>query len=90
MWGTLLFLLVSLGVFLGLVPRYNSWNLVTHPGQIFSTIGTVFHHPVLSAFLVVFAAMLWLAYLVIDIWIDGFLLRWRSYSDSKSDPARSV
>jgi uncharacterized membrane protein len=85
-WGTLLFLLVSLGVFLGLVPRFNSWNLATHPARIFTTIGVVFHHPVLSAFLVVFAGMLWLMYVAIDIWIDGFLLRWPNTSDSRVHP----
>jgi uncharacterized membrane protein len=83
-WGTLLFLLVSMGVYLGLVIRFNSWDLVRFPGRIFADIYFVLQRPVLSAFLVTFAGMLWIAYFAIDIWIDGFVLRWRNAFGSRS------
>lgn len=77
-WGSLLFLVVSLGVFLGLVIRFNSWDFIVRPGNILADIYLVFQHPALSAFLIVFAGVLWIAYFAIDIWVDGFLLRWKS------------
>ncbi|HEX2924127.1 MAG TPA: DUF1361 domain-containing protein [Chloroflexota bacterium] len=75
-YGAALFLLVSLGVYLGLVPRFNSWNLVNRPDQIWQTIAHVAHRPKLSAFMVAFAGVLWIGYAVIDIWFDGLILRY--------------
>jgi len=72
-----LFLLLSLGVYLGLILRYNSWDLMTRPEQVWGSVLELTRHPMLVRFLVVFGAFLWLAYTAIDIWIDGFISRWR-------------
>lgn len=72
-----LFLLVSLGVFLGLMKRLNSWDLVTDPGVVWNKVVVILHRPWDLGFIAAFAAFLWLAFLVTDIWIDGFRLRWK-------------
>ncbi|MDO8588374.1 MAG: DUF1361 domain-containing protein [Armatimonadota bacterium] len=74
-WGIPLFLLTSLGVYLGLVLRFNSWDLITRPSTVWAVAASLAARPVLAAFLVLFAGMLWLAYIVTDIWIDGLILR---------------
>ena len=77
--GIPFFVLISLGVYLGLVHRFNSWNVfsVESAFDILSVVARIFTRPALAAFLALFAGFLWLAYLAVDIWIDGFLLRWR-------------
>jgi uncharacterized membrane protein len=77
------FILVSLGVYLGLVVRYNSWDLLTRPGRVLDTVIRVAHRPLLTAVVVLFGLFLWLAYEVNDIWIDGFALRWARWSASE-------
>jgi uncharacterized membrane protein len=77
------FLVVSLGVYLGLVVRYNSWDLLTRPGRVLETVVRVLHHPLLMAVIVLFAVFLWLAYEVNDIWIDGFMMRWEQWLSSE-------
>ncbi len=73
--GIALFVLVALGVYLGLILRYNSWDLVTRPGVIAGSIADVLSRPRLGLFILGFAAFLWVAYNVIDIWIDGLVQR---------------
>jgi len=75
-----LFLLLSVGVYLGLVLRFNSWDLLTHPGEVWASAVAVLNRPYLSAFVIGFAGFLWLAYLAIDVWIDGFAARWKRAS----------
>ena len=75
-----LFGMLSLGVYLGLIQRYNSWDLLTRPGAVWSATAEVVHHPLLTMFIVGFAGFLWLAYTAIDIWVDGFLGRWNRRS----------
>lgn len=76
-WAILFFLLMSLGVYLGLILRFNSWDLLDEGGDILSAILSLRHHPVLTAFIIGFAGFLWLAYIALDIWVDGFALRWK-------------
>lgn len=73
--GIVLFGLVAIGVYLGLVLRFNSWDLVTRPSQIWRSIVELAYRPRLAQFLVVFGGFLWLAYEAMDIWIDGLILR---------------
>lgn len=73
--GIALFLLVALGVYLGLILRYNSWDIVARPGVIAASIANVLSRPRLGMVIVGFAAFLWIAYSAIDIWIDGFSQR---------------
>jgi uncharacterized membrane protein len=79
-WAGPFFVLMSLGVYLGLVIRYNSWDLLTRPGSVFATIGETMTRPVLAAAIVLFGFVLWVAYEVIDIWVDGFAARWRAWT----------
>lgn len=69
------FPLVSLGVYLGLVLRFNSWDLAHRPGVVFAGIADALTNPTLLGMILAFAAFLWLAYLVFDIWVDGLLFR---------------
>jgi len=78
----LFFLVVSVGVYLGLVRRCNSWDMVTEPGHVLGAVRTMVERPHLLLPVVAFSVVLWAAFTVSDIWIDGFLARW-----SKSPPA---
>lgn len=82
--GMPLFLMLSIGVYLGLILRYNSWDLVTNPDKVFSSIISLTGRPVLSAFILIFGGFLWLAYLAIDIWVDGISIRWKNLMRNKS------
>jgi uncharacterized membrane protein len=79
-WAVPFFVLVSLGVYLGLVVRYNSWDLLTRPAQVLETVTAVADRPRLIAVILLFALFLWLVYEVNDIWLDGFALRWQRWS----------
>jgi len=76
-FGALLFGLMSLGVYLGLIRRYNTWDLLHRPREIVDASLALMDHPSLSLFLIAFALFLWVGYVAIDIWIDGFLFRFR-------------
>ncbi|MHB9132047.1 MAG: DUF1361 domain-containing protein [Armatimonadota bacterium] len=75
LWGIPFFFLMSLGVYLGLVLRFNSWNIFYQLGDIWSAVINALTRPKLAALIVAFGGFLWIAYLFIDIWIDGLLLR---------------
>ena len=76
-WGFPLFILNSLGVYLGLILRYNSWEMLTRPSQIWASVASISTRPVLFSFIIAFAGFLWLAYVITDIWVDGFVARWK-------------
>jgi uncharacterized membrane protein len=81
LWGVPFFPLISLGVYLGLVLRFNSWDLLHRPSVVFASIWSTVTRPELIAFILGFGAFLWLAYFVLDLWVDGVLLRWRRRHD---------
>jgi uncharacterized membrane protein len=74
-WMTPLFLITSLGVYLGLIVRLNSWDLLTRP----LWVGHIVLNALLSALLlktiVIFAFLLWACYEIANIWADGLALR---------------
>jgi uncharacterized membrane protein len=74
-WGVPLFLLCSVGVYLGLVLRFNSWEMISRPGDVWAACVSLMGRPVLASFIIAFAAALWILYLVMDIWIDGLAVR---------------
>ncbi|NLN76813.1 MAG: DUF1361 domain-containing protein [Armatimonadetes bacterium] len=74
-WAFPFFALISLGVYLGLILRFNSWDLLTKPGMIWQAIVEVGDRPVLMAFIGGFGIFLWIAYEALDIWIDGIKMR---------------
>lgn len=75
LWAVPFFLLVSVGVYMGLIVRLNSWDLVKHPGYVFRIFVHALTTPRLSEAIVVFAGLLCLLYNLIDMWVDGFKMR---------------
>ena len=70
--AAIFFFMMALGVYLGLILRLNSWDIIRQPGIVFASIWGVVDRPVLLGMIAGFAAFLWLLYEAVDIWIDGF------------------
>jgi uncharacterized membrane protein len=81
------FLLVSLGVYLGLILRFNSWDLLRHPGAIWAASLEALTTPILAATIVVFGAILWGLYEALDLWMDGVEMRLRRWLPGDAAPA---
>ena len=88
LFGTLFFVLVALGVYLGLVNRFNSWQLArpAHLIQIVSSAIETLGHPMRTGVIVGFGASLWLIYATFDIWMDGAIWRLRKRGWLKAQP----
>jgi uncharacterized membrane protein len=84
--GVPMFVLLSLGVYLGLVLRDNTWDILTRPGKVWLDIVNVGGHPFLIAVILGFGLFLWLAYLAIDIWVDAIIIRWYLYQVKRGGP----
>ncbi|MDB5350402.1 MAG: putative rane protein [Planctomycetota bacterium] len=69
------FVLVSLGVYLGLIVRLNSWDLALRPTYVAFLALRALVHPTLLAVILGYAAVLAASYVFCDIWIDGLKLR---------------
>jgi len=72
-----IFALCALGVYLGLIHRYNTWDLVnpsTLP-SVLHTVATVFTRRFVTVLMVGFTGVLWVLYFGFDIWMDGLTLR---------------
>jgi uncharacterized membrane protein len=80
--GIPFFLMMSTGVYLGLVLRFNSWDLVHRPGSVWASIMSIGTNPRLVTLVLFFGAVLWLIYLITDIWLDGLFLRVRRHAKS--------
>lgn len=77
-WGkAIFFLLCSLGVYLGLVKRYNSWQVVHHSVDIVQSAFAAIAKPGVDLLMVAFAATLWVTYFIFEIFMDGLELRRR-------------
>jgi uncharacterized membrane protein len=79
-WAAPFFMLMALGVYLGRIVRFNSWDLFTRPAQVVRTVADLIDRPVLLAAIGLFGLFLWAAYLVVDIWLDGVAVRWRRWT----------
>lgn len=75
-WGLPFFTALSLGVYLGLILRFNTWDLISRPAHVWAAIVQVGGRPFLAAFIVAFGVFLWIAYEAVDVWIDGLADRW--------------
>jgi len=75
-WALPFFVTLSLGVYLGLVLRLNTWDIVARPTAVWESIVQIGGHPKLAAFIVAFGVFLWVAYEAIDVWVDGLADRW--------------
>lgn len=82
------FLLVSLGVYLGLVLRFNTWDLLSNPTPILDASLDVLRKPLLMALIGAFAGVLWLAYWMVDIWFDGLIGRFKHVGEPRPSRAR--
>lgn len=85
LWAIPFFSAVSLGVYLGLILRFNSWDLLTRPGMVWNATIELTSRPLLSAFIVGFGMFLWLSYELLDIWIDGFQSRFANLNQGDQE-----
>ena len=86
--GIPFFLLTSLGVYMGLNIRLNSWDLVTRPQRVLDIAFHALTTPLLFAIIAGFAVVLWVLYEVIDIWIEGVERRVRAFSQRSRSSVR--
>lgn len=82
------FLLLSIGVYLGLIVRLNSWDLFLHPALPAHYIVHAFTSPHLLKVIVIFAVLLWFLYETINIWVDGLWTRLHPNAASFPSPVR--
>lgn len=72
-----LFFATSLGVYLGLIVRLNTWDLWRRPEFVWDTARHALLYPPLLASIAVFAVVLWVVYEAVDLWVDGLVLRFK-------------
>jgi uncharacterized membrane protein len=75
LWAAPFFLLVSLGVYMGLIVRLNSWDLIKRPGYVWDVAVGAMTNPTLLKVIGGFALLLWLGYFLMDAWADGLTAR---------------
>lgn len=83
LWALPFFAVVSLGVYLGLVLRFNSWDPVSRMSSIWSASLVAMARPKLSLFIIAFGIFLWIVYEAVDIWIDAAALRWQKLTGNR-------
>jgi uncharacterized membrane protein len=66
-----LFFATSLGVYLGLIERLNSWDIVQRPLVVWREALQALGSQSLLLSIAVFALLLWGLYEAVDIWVDG-------------------
>lgn len=69
------FFLMSLGVYLGLIVRFNSWDLIQRPAEVWEASLEALTTRSLLISIGVFALLLWGLYESVDIWVDGVAAR---------------
>jgi uncharacterized membrane protein len=75
-WALPFFVCLSVGVYLGLVLRLNSWDPLQRPWDVWIAVADLGGRPLLTGFIVLFGVFLWVSYEAMDIWIDGLSERW--------------
>lgn len=70
-----LFFLISLGVYLGLIMRLNSWDALQRPELVLRRTVDALSNPTLLATIGVFALILWGVYEALDLWCDAVVER---------------
>jgi uncharacterized membrane protein len=86
-YAPLFFFLMSLGVYLGLITRLNSWDLLRRPAQVWQSSLQAVTNPPLLLSIAVFGALLWALYEAVDIWVDGVGERVARRGKGKATPA---
>jgi uncharacterized membrane protein len=74
-WMTPLFFLTSLGVYLGLIVRLNSWDMLNRLGSVLRITFNALSNPLLLKTIVIFGFLLWICYEIANVWADGLMLR---------------
>jgi uncharacterized membrane protein len=69
------FFFTSLGVYMGLIRRLNSWDIVNRPRLVWDLALHALTTPILLQVISVFAVLLWLLYEIVDIFVDGVAQR---------------
>lgn len=72
LFAPVFFFLISLGVYLGLIERLNSWDAVTHPSVVWEAVDDALFNRTVLAAIAVFGGILWALYEAVDLWVDGF------------------
>ena len=70
------FVIVSIGVYLGLIQRLNSWDVLTRPERVIVNAIDVLRAPRRLLAVTLGGGVLWTVYEIVDVWIDGAKLRW--------------
>jgi uncharacterized membrane protein len=78
-FAPVIFFLTSLGVYLGLIVRLNSWDLWHRPGYVWQVGVEALMNPTLLTSILLFAGILWGMYEAVDIWVDGVMERLRRW-----------
>jgi uncharacterized membrane protein len=81
-----LFILISLGVYLGLVLRLNSWDIVSRPHHVIKSVWGLAHNRSALTAIGAFAAFLWGLYEALDIWVDGIVERIQRHARPQHGP----
>jgi uncharacterized membrane protein len=71
------FYVCAVGVYLGLIQRLNTWDIVYHPRRVLRASTDTLAHPTLLILTIVFAAALWLSYWVFEVFVEGLVHRVR-------------
>ncbi len=71
------FLLCALGVYLGLVRRLNTWDLLRHPHMVLNATLDALTKPSIVFLTIAFAAVLWFNYWLFEVFVDGLFVRIR-------------
>lgn len=69
-------LLCAVGVYLGLMDRFNSWQMIQRPHRIIVSAGYALRDPAVLILIVVFGSVLWCAYHLFDLTMEGFCKRY--------------
>ncbi len=81
------YLLASLGVYMGLVIRLNSWDIVTRPMYVVGIILEALSHPLVLLTVASFAVLLAGLYWIADVWVDGFSSRVKRFRERSRESA---
>lgn len=83
---------VSLGVYLGLILRLNSWDLLARPHHVVASAAQAMMNGTLMTVVAGFAVLLGITFFVGDVWLDGLALRWSAppphRRSNRAEPSR--
>lgn len=81
------FALVSLGVYLGLVHRLNSWDVLTRPSHVLTDLAWSLAGTWRAASIAIGGVVIAVVYEVAEVWIDGAALRWPRLIPLRREPS---